>query len=406
MSQTEYVIKARARNGRLVESKVRATSEAEALNIIRQQGSLPIAVEPAKTGLNREIHLTKPRVKTKDLAISSRQMATMLASGLPILRCLTVLADQTDNRALKELYLEVRLSVEQGASLSDAMAQHREFPPLMVSMVRAGETGGFLDGSMIQVAEALEADVKLKGRIRAAMTYPIAVGIITVIIVMGLLFFVVPIFAEMFASFDAELPLPTQILIFVSDLLKNPFVMIPAIAIIVAAVWWYRRNRNSPKVRNVVDPLKFRLPVFGPLFTKVALARFTRTLATLLKAGVPILTALDIVGDTSGNVVISRAVADVQASVREGAGMAVPFSKHEVFPEMVVQMIAVGEDTGALDEMLSKVADFYDQEVAATTEQLTSLIEPLLIIVLGVVIGGIVISLYLPIFALYDIVGQ
>ncbi len=406
MSQTEFVIKARARNGRLVESKVRATSEAEALNIVRQQGSLPIAVEPAKTGLNREIHLTKPRVKTKDLAISSRQMATMLASGLPILRCLTVLADQTDNRALKELYLDVRVSVEQGASLSDAMAQHREFPPLMVSMVRAGETGGFLDGSMNQVAEALEADVKLKGRIKAAMTYPIAVGFITIIIVAGLLFFVVPIFAEMFASFDAELPLPTRILIFVSDLLKNPFFIIPAIVIIVGAVWWYRRNKNSPRVRNVVDPLKFRLPVFGPLFTKVALARFTRTLATLLKAGVPILTALDIVGDTSGNVVIARAVTDVQASVREGAGMAVPFSKHDVFPEMVVQMIAVGEDTGALDEMLSKVADFYDQEVTATTEQLTSLIEPLLIIVLGIVIGGIVISLYLPIFALYDVVGQ
>ncbi len=406
MSQTEFVIKARARNGRLVESKVRATSEAEALNIVRQQGSLPIAVEPAKTGLNREIHLTKPRVKTKDLAISSRQMATMLAAGLPILRCLTVLADQTDNRALKELYLDVRVSVEQGASLSDAMAQHREFPPLMVSMVRAGETGGFLDGSMNQVAEALEADVKLKGRIKAAMTYPIAVGVITIIIVAGLLFFVVPIFAEMFASFDAELPLPTRILIFVSDLLKNPFFIIPAIVIIVGAVWWYRRNKNSPRVRNVVDPLKFRLPVFGPLFTKVALARFTRTLATLLKAGVPILTALDIVGDTSGNVVIARAVTDVQASVREGAGMAVPFSKHDVFPEMVVQMIAVGEDTGALDEMLSKVADFYDQEVTATTEQLTSLIEPLLIIVLGIVIGGIVISLYLPIFALYDVVGQ
>ena len=182
--------------------------------------------------------------------------------------------------------------------------------------------------------------------------------------------------------------------------------MIPTIAIIVGFIVWYRRNRNSPRVRNVVDPLKFRLPVFGPLFTKVAIARFTRTLSTLLKAGVPVLTALDIVGDTSGNVVISRAVTDVQASVREGAGMAGPFSKHDVFPEMVVQMIAVGEDTGALDEMLAKVADFYDQEVTATTEQLTSLIEPLLIIVLGIVIGGIVISLYLPIFALYDIVGQ
>ena len=406
MSQTEYVIKARSRNGRLVESKVRATSEAEALSIVRQQGALPIAVEPAKTGLNREIHLTKPRVKLKDLAVASRQMATMLASGLPILRCLTVLADQTDNRALEALWLDVRSSVEQGSSLSEAMADHREFPPLMVSMVRAGETGGFLDGAMIQVAEALEAEVKLKSRIRSAMTYPIAVAIITVIIVTGLLLFVVPVFAGMFDSFGAELPLPTRILVAISGMLTNPFVIIPAILILIGLVLWYRRYRNAPAVRNVLDPLKFRLPVFGPLFKKVALARFTRTLSTLLKAGVPVMTALDIVGDTAGNVVIARAVDDVKESVREGAGMAAPFARHDVFPQMVVQMIAVGEDTGALDEMLSKVADFYDQEAEATTEQLTALIEPLLIVVLGIVVGGIVVSLYLPMFTLYDLVGQ
>ena len=405
MPQSEYLVKARARSGRLVETKIRAASEAEALALVRQQGSMPIAVEQANVGLNREIRIGGKRVKPKDLAIATRQMATMLSSGLPILRCLSILADQTDSPALRDVLIDVRTEVERGDSFSDSLARHKEFPPLMVSMVRAGELGGFLDGAMLQIAETIEADVKLRGRIKAALTYPIAVGVIAIVIVTAMLLFVVPVFAGMYESLGGELPLPTQILMSISNALNNPIVLLGGAITIVLLIVLYRKYRDSTGFRNVVDPLKFRLPVFGPLFKKIALARFTRNFSTLLRSGVPILATLDIVGETSGNVVIARAVKDVKESVRQGAGMAKPMSEHKVFPEMVVQMVAVGEDTGALDEMLSKIADFYDQEAAATTEQLMALLEPVMIIALGLLVGAMVISLYLPIFKIYELIN-
>lgn len=405
MPQSEYLVKARARNGRLVETKIRAASEAEALALVKQQGSMPIAVEQSNVGLNREIHLGGRRVKPKDLAIATRQMATMLSSGLPILRCLSILADQTESSALRDVLIDVRAEVERGESFSEALARHKEFPPLMVSMVRAGELGGFLDGAMLQIAETIESDVQLRARIKAALTYPIAVGVIAIIIVTAMLLFVVPVFAGMYESLGGELPLPTQILMTISNALNNPIVLVGGAVSIVVLVVLYRKFRDSPGFRNVIDPLKFRLPVFGPLFKKIALARFTRNFSTLLRAGVPILATLDIVGETSGNVVIARAVADVKESVRQGSGMAKPLSQHDVFPEMVVQMVAVGEDTGALDAMLSKIADFYDQEAAATTEQLMALLEPVMIIALGLLVGAMVISLYLPIFKIYELIN-
>jgi len=404
MPQTEYLVKARSRSGRLVESKLRAVSEAEALTRVKQMGMTPIAVEITNSGLKREIRFGKGRVKTKDLAIFSRQFATMLSSGLPILRCLAILADQTQSPRLGELIVEVRDEVEKGDSLSEALGRHKEFPLIMVSMVKAGETGGFLDTTMLEVASSMESDVKLRGKIKSALTYPIAVGVIAVLITTGMLIFVVPVFAGLFAAFGGELPLPTRILVMVSDVVKNPLFLGPVIIGSIVLVLWYRRNKTSPKVRAVVDPMKFKLPVFGQLFQKVALGRFTRNFGTLMKAGVPILTALDIVGDTSGNVVISSAVADVKESVRQGTGMAKPLAEHPVFPDMVVQMIAVGEDTGALDTMLQKIADFYDQEVEATTEQLMALIEPLMIVVLGVVVGGMVVAMYLPIFKIFELI--
>lgn len=404
MPQTDYLVKARSRTGRLVESKMRASSEADALTRVRQQGLTPIAVEATGRGLNKEISLGGGKVRTKDLAIFSRQFATMLSSGLPILRALAILADQTQSRRLRDVLFDVRDEVERGASLSDALAEHKEFPPLMVSMVRAGEVGGFLDATMIQIADSLEADVRLRGRIKAALTYPIAVGVIAVIIVTGMLIFVVPVFAELFSSFGGSLPLPTQILVNLSNLAKNPLFFVPVLLVVIGGSLLYRAKRHSPKVRAVVDPMKFRLPVFGPLMRKVAIARFTRNFSTLMHAGVPILTALDIVGDTSGNVVITRAVAAVKESVRQGTGISRPLSEHPVFPEMVVQMIAVGEDTGALDSMLMKIADFYDQEVESTTEQLTALIEPIMILVLGGIVGGMIVAMYLPIFQIFELV--
>jgi type IV pilus assembly protein PilC len=406
MPQTEYLVKARARSGRLVESKLKAVSEAEALSRVRQQGMTPIAVETTNSGMRREIHLTKGKVKLKDLAIFSRQFATMLGSGLPILRCLAILADQTESSRLRELLVEIRDQVEKGESLSESLSRHKEFPPIMVSMVRAGEVGGFLDTTMMQIAESLEADVRLRGKIKAALTYPIAVAVIAVLITTGMLIFIVPVFAGLFASFGGELPLPTRILVGASDIVKNPMFFVPVLVILIGGSMWYRRKKNSLAVRKVVDPIKFRIPVFGNLFQKVALARFTRNFATLLHAGVPILSALDIVGDTSGNVVISRAVSAVKESVRQGTGISKPLKDHPVFPEMVVQMIAVGEDTGALDTMLRKIADFYDQEVEATTEQLMALIEPIMIMVLGAVVGGMIIAMYMPIFKIFDLIKK
>jgi type IV pilus assembly protein PilC len=405
MPQTEYLVKARAKSGRLVESKMKAASESEALSRTRQQGLTPIAVEVLGTGLNMEIRIGKGKVKSKDLAIFSRQFATMLSSGLPILRCLSILSEQTESRRLGELLAEVRDEVEKGDSLSDSLGKHKEFPPIMVSMVRAGEVGGFLDTTMIQIADSLEADVKLRGKIKSALTYPIAVGVIAVLIVTGMLIFVVPVFSGLFEAFGGDLPLPTQILVTASEIIKNPMFFIPFLGIVIGGTLWYRRNKYSPKVREVVDPLKFRIPVFGPLMQKVALARFTRNFSTLMHAGVPILSTLDIVGETAGNIVITRAIRDVKESVRQGTGIARPLSDHPVFPEMVVQMIAVGEDTGALDAMLRKIADFYDQEVEATTVQLMSLIEPFMIVILGGVVGGMIIAMYLPIFKIFELIN-
>lgn len=404
MPQTEYIVKARSRTGRLVESNMRAASEAEALSRVRLQGMTPIAVEAAHTGLKREIKFGKGKVKPKDLAIFSRQFATMLSSGLPILRCLSILADQTESDRLRDLLVEVRDEVEKGDSLSESLVRHKEFPPLMVSMVRAGEVGGFLDSTMLEIADSLEADVRLRGKIKSALTYPIAVAVIAVFIVTGMLIFVVPVFDGLFASFGAELPLPTLMLVRLSNLIKNPMFFVPVLVFLFGGAFLYRRNKNSLRVREVVDPLKFKIPVFGLLFQKVALARFTRNFSTLMHAGVPILSALDIVGDTAGNVVIARAVASVKDSVRQGTGMAKPLSEHPVFPPMVVQMIAVGEDTGSLDAMLRKVADFYDQEVEATTEQLMALIEPIMIMILGGVVGGMIIAMYLPIFKIFELI--
>ncbi len=406
MPQTEYLVKARSRTGHLVESKMKAVSEAEALSRVRQQGLTPIAVEATGTGLNREIRFGKGKVKLKDLAIFARQFATMLGSGLPILRCLAILADQTESDRLRDLLLDVRDQVEKGDSLSEAFARHSEFPPIMVSMVRAGEVGGFLDSTMLQIAESLEADVRLRGKIKAALTYPIAVAVIAVLITTGMLIFIVPVFATLFDEFGGELPLPTRILVSASDLLKNPMFFVPVLAILIGGGVWYRRNKNKPAVRRVIDPLKFRIPVFGGLFQKVALARFSRNFSTLMHAGVPVLTTLDIVGETSGNVVISDAIKDVKESVRQGTGIAKPLTEHAVFPDMVVQMIAVGEDTGALDAMLRKIADFYDQEVEATTEQLMALLEPIMIVVLGAVVGGMIIAMYMPIFKIFDLIKK
>ncbi len=299
---------------------------------------------------------------------------------------------------------DVRNDVEKGSSLSAAMSKHPKiFTKLFVSMVRAGETGGQLDVVLIRLAETMEADYKLRQKIKSAMTYPIVVGGIAILLMIVMLIFVVPTFAAMFEDLGGELPLPTKILLALSQQAK---ILVPlGIIIVVAARIGYKRlHRTSRDFALAADKLKLKVPVFGLLFQKVAVSRFTRTLSLLLRAGVPVLQALDIVAETTGNEVLARAAMDVKESVRSGESISAPLARHDVFPPMVVQMIAVGEDTGALDEMLDKIADFYDDDVEATTEALTSLLEPVMIAVLGGLVGAMIIALYMPMFKIYDLV--
>ncbi|GAA4625060.1 type II secretion system F family protein [Cellulomonas oligotrophica] len=398
----EYAV--RDRNGKIVKGRVEAPNEAAVANRLREMGLAAVSINQVSTsGLNTEISIPgiSDRVTIKDLAILSRQLATMISSGLSLIRALAILAEQTESKPLAKVVAQVRNDVETGQAFSAALAKHhQEFPPLMINMVKAGEVGGFLDEVLISVAANFEAEVKLRGKVKSAMTYPVVVFVIAILAVVGMLLFIVPIFSEMFASLGGELPPATAFLVWLSGVVK--WTAIPtAVALAVFAVWW-GKHKNDRAVREKVDPVKLKVPVFGKLFQKIAISRFTRNFGSMIHAGVPLLQALEIVGETSGNIVIERATRQVQESVRSGNSLSGPLSDHPIFPPMVVQMMAVGEDTGALDTMLSKVADFYDQEVEATTEQLTSLIEPLMIVVLGSVIGGMIIAMYLPIFTIFE----
>lgn len=400
----EYAV--RDRTGKTVKGRIEASNEAAVANRLKTMGMAPLSIaEVQTTGLNREISLPGmgDRIKLKDLAVMARQMATMISSGLSLLRTLAILAQQTENEALAKVLGQVRNDVETGASLSESIGRHTEvFPPLMVNIIRAGEVGGFLEQALLSVAENYEAEVKLRAQIKSAMTYPVMVFAMAILAVTGMLLFIVPVFEQMFTDLGGTLPWPTQVLVVLSGAMKwiAPFALV---ALIVFGVWW-SRHKHDEAVRSKKDPMVLRLPIFGKLYQKVAIARFTRNFGTMLGAGVPILQALDIVGETSGNWVIEQAVKDVQQSVRTGHSLSAPLAEHPVFPPMVVQMVATGEDAGALETMLAKISQFYDDEVQATTEQLTSLIEPLMIAILGSIIGAMIIALYMPIFSIFEMV--
>jgi type IV pilus assembly protein PilC len=402
---TQYTYKVRDARGKFTEGKVEAVSEAAVAERLRSMGYVPLEVRPAHVGMQREIKLGfKKRIKQKDLAVFARQFATMIDAGLTLLRALTIMADQVENPELRAVLRAVKQDVEAGNSLSTAFAKWpRVFPPLMISMTRAGEAGGFLDTTMRQIADNIEAEVKLRGKIKAALTYPTVVFCMAIVMCIALLILVVPVFQRMFEDLGGELPLPTRILVMLSGAMKF---LVPLMAVLlVTFVWWWRRFGHTDRVRDVVDPLKLRLPVFGTLFQKLALARFARNLSTLLSAGVPILQALDIVSDTTGSVVIGRALNEVKSSVRQGESVAGPLAHHDVFPPMVVQMISSGEESGAIDAMLAKIAEFYDSEVEAMTEALAALIEPLMIAFLGGLVGSMIVALYMPMFKIYDMIG-
>ncbi len=396
-----YAYTSRNGSGKIIKGKLEAPSEAAALTKIRGLGLLPVSVEEshAGTGLQREIKIPgfEKAVGLKELAIMSRQMATMISSGLSLLRALTILSAQTENKKLAGILQQVTVDVENGGSLSDSFAKHPiDFPPLMISMIRAGETGGFLEGALESLAVNYEKEAKLRSAIKSAMAYPVMVLLMSFVAVILMLVFIVPVFKEMFDGLGSELPAPTQALVLVSE---NMIWIAPLLAVLLigGGIWW-KANRNTDAVRRFIDPIKLKAPVFGQLVRKIAIARFSRNFANMISGGVPILTALAIVGETSGNWVIAQAMQRIAESVRTGQSITKPLADEPVFPPMVVQMMAVGEDSGSLDTMLVKIAEFYDSEVEAMTEALTSLIEPFLIAFLGVVVGGMIIALYLPIF--------
>lgn len=407
MGNTTFQYQVRDKTGKIVSGTLEAESQSAVAQKLTSMGYATVSISKAGGGMKKELKIPGfgEKVKLKDLSIMSRQFATMINSGLSLLRALNILSEQTENKALARVLAEVRNDVETGNPLSGALANHpRIFPPLMVNMVRAGEVGGFLDGVLLQIAENYEAEVKLKGKIKSAMTYPVVVFVMAILAVTGMLLFIVPVFAKMFDGLGAPLPLPTRILVMLSEVVKVGAIPMLFGFIIFVVVW--RKVKHKQQVANVLDPLKLKMPVFGPLMQKIALSRFTRNFGTMLHAGVPILQSLDIVADTSGNVVVARAVRDVQESVRNGESLSAPLTQHAIFPPMVVQMMSVGEDTGQLDEMLHKISEFYDQEVEATTEALTSLIEPLMIAFLGGIIGAMIIAMYMPIFKVFDLIQE
>ena len=403
---TTFAYKVRDQSGNLVEGQLEAEDATLVVGKLRQMGYTPIAVE-AKSDNKLKADIKIPglsgRVKLKDIAVFSRQFATMINSGLSLIRSLAILAEQTENEELARVLGEVRLDVEKGVSLSAAISKHpKVFSRLYIAMVRSGEIGGVLDAVLMRLADTIEKQVELRRKIRSAMTYPIVALAICLLIATAMLLFIVPQFKAIYTDLGGQLPLPTRILISASDLMKSYFPIFILLAGV--GVYLFRRWIKTEDGRMIWDRFKLRFPVFGLLTRKTALARFSRTLAALTRSGVGILEALDIVAETAGNEVVSVALRETQSAVKRGDTLARPLEQHEVFPPMVTQMISVGEETGALDEMLDKIADFYDQEVTATVDALTSLIEPLMIVVMGAMVGGMVISLYLPMFNIIKLI--
>jgi type IV pilus assembly protein PilC len=366
---------------------------------------VPVAIERSDaSALKKDIKLPfGGKAKQKDVAVFSRQFATMINAGLSLIRALHILEEQTENEKLRETARAVRTDVERGASLAQALGRHpKVFNRLFVAMVKAGEAGGVLDSVLLNLAATIEKQVELKRKIKSAMTYPVAVFGLVCVIVTAMLMFVVPTFENLYKDLGGTLPAPTRLLLAVSRFMTSffPFILVGGII----AVALLRRYIATDQGRAVWDTMKLKLPVFGKLVHKTAITRFCRTLSVLLRSGVPVLESLEITSETVDNVVVARAVKATQEAVKGGESMATPLNNEPVFPPMVVQMLAVGEETGAVDDMLDRVADFYDQEIEAMVDALTSLLEPLLIVMMGGTVGGMVIALYMPMFNIINLI--
>ena len=394
--------KVRDRSGSLVEGQLDGDSMALVVRRLREMGYMPISVTP-KSSINIKTEIKIPgisdRVKLREVAVITRQLSTMVDSGLSVVRSLGILAAQVENPTLARVLNEVRLDLEHGSSLSAACAKHpKVFSHLFCTLVQAGEAGGNLDEVLKSLANTIEKQAQLNRTIRSAMTYPAVVFSVMLLIFVAMLVFIVPVFQNLFKTLGGKLPFPTQVLIKVSSIMTSAWALV-VIAVIVGTVIGVKKWIKTDEGRRKWDRLILKPPIFGPLFHKVALARMTGTLASLIGSGVPILESLDICADTSGNRTVGDVLIEAKNGVREGRPLADPLREHEdVIPTLVVQMIEVGEQTGALDEMLRKVGEFYDQEVEVTVNNLTALLEPLLTVMMGCMVGAMVICLYLPMF--------
>jgi type IV pilus assembly protein PilC len=397
-----YAWKGRNRAGLIKEGVLAADSKEVALSSLRRQNIVVTGIRER----GKEISLTKVgrKVPPKTLAVFTRQFSVMIDAGLPLVQCIEILANQQEHKNFQKILLQVRQDVEAGSTLADAMRRHpKAFDALYVNMVAAGEAGGILDTILQRLSVYIEKAVKLRSQVRSAMIYPIAVIAIAAIVVAVILLKVIPTFAALFMSLGAELPLPTRIVIASSQFLARYFIFI--VIAIAAIVYGIRRYYATHRGRRVIDGFLLKLPILGNILRKVAVARFCRTLATLTSSGVPILESLDITARTAGNAIVEDAIYETRKSVEGGKTIVEPLKATNVFPNMVTQMIGVGEQTGALDAMLNKIADFYEDEVDAAVAGLVKLLEPVMIFILGVVIGGIVIAMYLPMFTLINKIG-
>lgn len=395
----QYIWKGKNSYGEKRKGVVEAPDEQAArMQIKRLRIQDPVIKEKPKD-LLENVSLFKPKVTGKDLVIFTRQLSTMIDAGLPLVQCLEVLAKQQSNPTFKKVLQEIQADVETGTTLADAMRKHPKiFDNLYSNMIEAGELGGILDTILSRLAIFKEKAMALQKKIKGAMTYPVICLGISILILMVILIFVIPVFVEMFESMDSALPVPTQIVVSMSNTVKSNVHWF--ILGMVALIWSFKKIYSTEKGQTKIDAFALRAPVAGPLIRKVAVAKFTRTLSTMLQSGVPILEALQVVAKTAGNKIIERAVFRTSDAISEGRPMAEPLEETGVFPNMVVQMINVGESVGALDTMLEKIADFYDEEVDQAVENLTAMIEPFMMVFLGGMIGGLVVAMYLPIFTM------
>jgi len=396
----EFVYEGKSRAGKTVKGVYTAENREEVFVFLRAKGI--IASKVKKKGMTLSFKFGTG-VSIDDVTNFARQFSAMISAGLPLVQCLNILTEQTENENFRKVLLSVTSSVETGNSLADSLGKHADiFPELFINMIAAGEVGGILDTILLRLATFLEKAAALKRKIKGAMMYPVVISVVAVLATAALLIFVIPVFSRMFADFNAELPGPTQVVVNMSNFLKTPSKIIPLLAALIISVIAFTKYRKTPKGRFKTDQMLLKIPILGDLAKKSAVAQFTRTLGTLLTSGVSILEALEITAKTSSNMVVRSALMSMISAISEGKTITEPMKETGVFPPMVIQMVAVGEESGGLDQMLSKIADFYDEEVNAAVETLTSVMEPIIIVILAVVMGGALIAMYLPMF---DMIG-